>query len=164
MNFRNGYITIDNINMEMNSQCQKDTLDEQMKIRYQVGNCNMINAGLEDSIFHVSKVQHRIDTIESKIIVKKQFPVPIALREKIRLELIRQIDLKYIRKSENGWASPAFAILKKNGDVRLIIDYRELNAITLPMCHPSQALMISYMAWQVVSISVVLTFCSHTTK
>ena len=30
------------------------------------------------------------------------------------------------------WAAPMFAVPKKNGDIRLVVDYRYLNSVTVP--------------------------------
>ncbi|KRH94484.1 pol polyprotein [Pseudoloma neurophilia] len=61
----------------------------------------------------------------------------MAIREATKLELARLEGAGIIRKSVDGWASPAFPKLKKNGEIRLLIDYRLVNAITNAMAFPN---------------------------
>ncbi len=49
-------------------------------------------------------------------------------------------DLKLIKKSRSPWSSPAFIVNKKNGEPRLVIDYRDLNQVT--KSHPFPMPMI----------------------
>ena len=37
-----------------------------------------------------------------------------------------------IVKSTSPWAAPMFAVPKKNGSIRLVVDYRRLNQVTIP--------------------------------
>lgn len=74
-----------------------------------------------------------------KIIQSKQFPISYKYKENIQKELNRLIKEDIIIKSENGlWSSPGFCIPKRNGEPRLVIDYRLVNdniideVITLP--------------------------------
>ena len=45
-----------------------------------------------------------------------------------------------IKPSQSDYSSPYFPILKKTGNLRLVIDYRELNAITRQEQHPVPSL------------------------
>lgn len=46
-------------------------------------------------------------------------------------EIARLLKEGIIRKSNPSFASPCFPIVKKNGKIRLIVDYRELNRCTI---------------------------------
>lgn len=58
------------------------------------------------------------------------YTIPYGLKDNVNEEVKRFLDLGIIRKSNSKYASPAFAILERNGKIRLVEDYRELNKIT----------------------------------
>ncbi|KAI4292771.1 hypothetical protein PAPHI01_2045 [Pancytospora philotis] len=64
------------------------------------------------------------------------YSVPIRLQERLKEEIDRLLRLHIITPSVSPYACPAFPILKRNGDIRLIVDYRPLNAITIPDAFP----------------------------
>lgn len=47
------------------------------------------------------------------------------MREPVKEELEKLISSGAIRKSRSPFSSPAFPIRKRNGQIRLVIDYRE---------------------------------------
>ena len=55
-------------------------------------------------------------------------------------ELNRQIEILLqhglVRLSNSPWASPAFVIPKPDGNFRLCVDYRVVNALTVPLAYP----------------------------
>jgi hypothetical protein len=46
------------------------------------------------------------------------------------------LDKGYIRPSSSPWGSPAFFVKKKDGSVRMCVDYRPLNAVTIKNKYP----------------------------
>lgn len=66
----------------------------------------------------------------------KPYSVPALLMDKTVKEINRILRLSIIRKSERNYGSAAFPILKKNGEIRLVVDYRNLNAITVKNPYP----------------------------
>ena len=59
------------------------------------------------------------------------YSVPTSLRKAVDEELEWLIDKKYIRRSESKWGSPMVVVKKPNGKVRLCVDYRRVNGITM---------------------------------
>lgn len=53
------------------------------------------------------------------------------LYDDTKKEVERLQSLNVIRRSNSNYGSPAFPILKKNGNVRLVIDYRLLKEVTI---------------------------------
>ena len=52
-------------------------------------------------------------------------------------EIDRLLKENVIRKSNSPIASPAFLIRKKDGSLRLIVDFRKLNGMTAKTSYPS---------------------------
>ena len=63
-------------------------------------------------------------------IAVKPYPIPLKLYEKMNKEIKRLLDLDIIAKSNSMYSSPTFPLIKRNGDIRLIVDYRALNKVT----------------------------------
>lgn len=52
--------------------------------------------------------------------------------ERVKEEIQRLLDAKFVRLvNRYTWLSPIVIILKKNGKLRVCIDYRKLNATTI---------------------------------
>ncbi|EPB72591.1 reverse transcriptase [Ancylostoma ceylanicum] len=68
-----------------------------------------------------------IDTGENGPIKLKTRPVPLAVRPKLR-EMLEDLEKRaIIEKSKSPWAFPIVLVEKKDGSLRLCVDYRELN-------------------------------------
>ena len=61
---------------------------------------------------------------------QKPYRIPQAYKEKVFEELEDVEKNEIIEKSESEWASPLVTVTKKDGVVRLCVDYRQLNQIT----------------------------------
>uniref|UniRef100_A0A3B1JBI6 Gypsy retrotransposon integrase-like protein 1 n=1 Tax=Astyanax mexicanus TaxID=7994 RepID=A0A3B1JBI6_ASTMX len=62
--------------------------------------------------------------------------VPPAHYHKLRQVLSEMEEREIIRKSSSEWASPIVLVWKKNGDLRICVDYRWLNSRTVKDAHP----------------------------
>lgn len=81
-------------------------------------------------------MEHRIPLITNQPIFCKPFQTPLKLKTKLQLEIRRLLDNNIIKPSNSYFASPAFPILKPNGEVRLVVDYRKLNKQTISESFP----------------------------
>ena len=73
------------------------------------------------------------------------YRIPFTLEPAVKEEIQKLLRLNIIRPSKSPYASPAFPIKKKNGSIRLVVDYRKLNAITsihrFPLPRPEDLLL-----------------------
>jgi hypothetical protein len=60
---------------------------------------------------------------------ERPFPVPQSLKATTKTEMKRLTDIDvFNRSSDYEWAAPTFIQAKKTGDVRILTDFRRLNA------------------------------------
>jgi putative transposase len=76
---------------------------------------------------------------------ERPYPIAMAFLPKVKEEIDRLLKLKIIRKSNSVYASPAFAVPKKEGKIRLVVDYRKLNDKTLKLGYPFPNIQYSLM-------------------
>lgn len=80
--------------------------------------------------------KHRIITKEDFPIAQKNFSLPFHWEKEINQEINRLIDQDIIQESHSAWASRIVPIRKKDGKLRLCVDYRALNAVTIKDAYP----------------------------
>ncbi|PKA59160.1 RNA-directed DNA polymerase like [Apostasia shenzhenica] len=56
--------------------------------------------------------------------------------EELKRQLQEMLNLEFIRPSVSPWGAPVLFAKKKDGSLRLCIDYRELNKITIKNKYP----------------------------
>ena len=81
-------------------------------------------------------VEHSIKLISEKPISQKAYAIPLKLQQQVKDEVKRLLEMKLIRKSQSNFASPAFPLVKRDGSIRLVVDYRKLNAVTAKSAYP----------------------------
>ena len=80
--------------------------------------------------------EHQIELLDSTPIYLKpsRFPEPVAGDIVARCEELQLLDI--IEPSASAWSSPVVPVRKKDGTMRLCVDYRRLNAVTKPDRYP----------------------------
>lgn len=88
---------------------------------------------------------HHIRLSDSRLFRLPYRRVPPSHYHKLRSVLSEMEEQEIIRKSHSEWASPLVLVWKKNGDLRVCVDYRWLNArpLRMPIHCP-----IKRIAWQ----------------
>lgn len=80
---------------------------------------------------------HSIDTGDAKPVVKKQYPISPHKAIPAQKELQRMVERGILRKIEHSpWREPMLAVDKKDGTVRICLDARELNKVTVRNTYP----------------------------
>ena len=77
-----------------------------------------------------TKICHEIDTGETKPIALKARRTPIAVEDEVEKQIGEMLKNGIIKRSESPWSFPIVVVRKKNGDLRICVDYRKLNQVT----------------------------------
>ncbi|KAG1206309.1 hypothetical protein G6F69_008927 [Rhizopus microsporus] len=96
--------------------------------------CFVENAGLG----RVKGFTHTIELLpNSKPVRSVPFRLTWEENDYLQKEIKEMLELGIIRPSKTGtFSSPCFFVKKKDGSRRIVIDYRNLNRITVPSAHP----------------------------
>jgi hypothetical protein len=80
--------------------------------------------------------EHRIETTTEEPISVPPYRLVPNRREILKKEINKMLDEKIIEPCSSPWAAPVVLVPKPNGDIRVCIDYRRLNTITIPDAYP----------------------------
>jgi hypothetical protein len=69
-------------------------------------------------------------------ISKRPYYMPPKELAELKTQLQELLDKDYIRPSSSPWGCPALFVKKKDGSLRLCVDYRPLNAVTIKNKYP----------------------------
>ena len=85
----------------------------------------------------VTATSHRIDVVPgAKPIHAQPYRAGARAREVERQEIEKMLTQKVIEPASSEWASPIVLVPKSDGSLRFCVDYRRLNAITVPDTYP----------------------------
>ena len=103
-------------------------LSEFQDVFYQGGELRAVNVGVEHRI--------RVKT-DSPPMAQRPRRLSPEEEAEVRKEIEELKEMGVIRESNSAWASPIVCARRKNGALRLAIDYRRLNAVSVPATmHP----------------------------
>lgn len=80
---------------------------------------------------HATKIKHHIKLRDETPFKQRARPIHPRDLEAVKQHLQTLLGAGIIRESESSFASPIVVVRKKNGDVRLCVDYRRLNMQTI---------------------------------
>ena len=69
-------------------------------------------------------------------ISKRPYRMPAKDLEEIKKQIKELLDKGYIRPSSSPWGSPVLLVEKKDGSLRMVVDYRGLNELTIKNKYP----------------------------
>lgn len=85
---------------------------------------------------NINNFSHKIEVTDDKLLKFKQYKVPEKYKETVEKEIQKLLKFNIIKHSNSEYCSAAFPIIKRNKEIRLVIDYRELNTKTRKMPYP----------------------------
>ena len=99
------------------------------------GHLDVFSTGEED-IGHAAVSSHKIELYDYTPIRQRprSFPEPVTTEIEKQCEELVALDV--IEPSKSPWSSPVVPVRKKDGTLRLCIDYRQLNKVTKPDRYP----------------------------
>ena len=87
-------------------------------------------------------IQHEVQLTTNEPIRNRPYQIPYAIREAVRDEIQKMIDMDIIEPSESPYASSVVVAKKSDGNNRICIDFRKLNKVTVfdaePMPDPEE--------------------------
>ena len=79
---------------------------------------------------------HRIPLVDKIPVRSPARPIPQSYRAEVRRQITEMLEREIITESSSPYCSPAVFVKKKDGDLRICIDYRRLNAKTFKDSYP----------------------------
>src|SRR5687767_15298635 len=80
-------------------------------------------------------------------ISKRPYRMPPVELAELKKQLQELLDKGFIRPSTSPWGCPALFVKKKDESLRMCVDYRPLNAVTIKNKYPLPALMFCSISW-----------------
>lgn len=80
--------------------------------------------------------EHRIETGDHAPIAMPPYQMTVTKKEILKKEIDQLLDEDAIEECESPWAAPVVLVPKKDGTMRLCVDYRRLNSITKTDTYP----------------------------
>jgi hypothetical protein len=81
-------------------------------------------------------IQHKINTGNAAAIKQAPRRIPLAQRKEVEDEINKMLDNNVIIPSQSPWASAIVVVRTKDNSIRLCIDYRTLNQVTVKDLYP----------------------------
>ena len=81
-------------------------------------------------------MEHTIDTGTASPVRLPPYRVPHAYRDMVELKLKDMLENGIIEPSASQWSAPVVLAQKKDGSLRLCVDYRRLNSISKIDAYP----------------------------
>ena len=85
---------------------------------------------LDENDIGCATIEHEINTGNRSPIALRSRRVPIAFEQAVDEKIDKMLEGGIIKRSNSPWNFPLVIVRKKNGDIRLCVDYRKLNDVT----------------------------------
>lgn len=86
---------------------------------------------LTDNPGHTNIIEHEIRLTTTEPVKAKIYPIPFHSRDQVKSELEYMLNMGIVRYSNSPYCSPIVVVKKKEGNIRVCIDFRKLNEITV---------------------------------
>ena len=112
------------------------TKDEEQKVKNLLMKYQHIFSKSKSDLGCTDLVRHKINTGLAPPIKQNPRRLPQKVQEEVNLEVDRLLEAGIIEESHGPWAAPIVPVRKSDNSLRLAIDYRKLNAVTLKDSYP----------------------------
>ena len=76
-------------------------------------------------------IEHKVVTRTEEPVYKRAYPIPYALRDKVKKEIDDMLKAGIVEPSDSPYAAPIVLIKKKDQSLRICLDFRDLNKQTI---------------------------------
>jgi hypothetical protein len=76
-------------------------------------------------------IEHKVVTRTEEPVYKRAYPIPYALRDKVKKEINDMLKAGIVESSDSPYAAPIVLIKKKDQSLRICLDFRDLNKQTI---------------------------------
>lgn len=97
---------------------------------------NLFPSFNKSGLGRTSMYEFEIDVGNASPIKQRFYPISPAIQKDLYDELDRMLELDVIEESQSSWSSPITLVRKPNGAVRLCLDARKVNSVTISDAYP----------------------------
>ena len=116
--------TLKQVHIDTNKKLNTDQLHEINKLLKK--HVDIFSTG-ESDIGFCDRIKHRIDLIDETPFKQKTRRIPPAMINEVRQHIEQLLSTGIIQKSKSPWSSNVVLVRKRNGKLRMCVDYRMLN-------------------------------------
>ena len=106
------------------------TQDEQCQVRLLLQKYSGIFSAYEGDLGCTNLISHDIPLLDDVPVRQRYRRIPPSEYESAKAHIRQLLDAQVIRESSSPYSSPIVLVTKKDGSLRLCVDYRQLNAKT----------------------------------
>lgn len=100
--------------------------------------------------------EHELEIKKDKPYFMRSYPIPMMFRDPVEAEIKRMLELGIIQRSKTPYINPLVVIAKKDKEVRLCLDARQVNKIMQPDHECAQSSEILFQKCQNVKFMSIL--------
>ena len=112
------------------------TEDQARQARELLGKYSHVFASSESDLGRTNLIYHEIPVTDEAPVSQRYRRIPPSQYEEVKSHIKKLLEQKVIRESSSPYASPLVVVRKKDGSIRLCVDYRRLNAKTRKDAYP----------------------------
>ena len=90
----------------------------------------------KNDIGYFEKLKHEIEVYKRRPIYARPYKIPNSIEEEVECKIAELVRNGILKECCSPWNFPLIPVRKKSGDIRLCVDYRRLNDITVKKVFP----------------------------